>query len=106
MLCVWSKPQTAALARAGAIVVTSRTTARLLATDFGVPRHRIHVAEPGTEPARRSPGNQLGRVRVLAVGSVVRRKGYDVLIEALAGIEISPGTWPSWARTTAPPNTR
>ena len=34
---------------------------RLLATDFGVPRHRIHVAEPGTEPARRSPGNQLGR---------------------------------------------
>ena len=35
-------------------VVTSRTTARLLATDFGVPRHRIHVAEPGTEPARRS----------------------------------------------------
>lgn len=78
--------ETAALARAGAIVVTSRTTARLLATDFGVPRHRIHVAEPGTEPARRSPGNQLGRVRVLAVGSVVRRKGYDVLIEALAGI--------------------
>ena len=82
--------ETAALARTEAVIVTSRTTANLVAADFSVPRDRITVAKPGTEPARRSQ-LQVGRpVRILAVGSIVRRKGYDVLIEALAGLAAIP----------------
>jgi glycosyltransferase involved in cell wall biosynthesis len=58
-------------------------TARTLATDFGVPSARIAVAMPGTDPAARATGSAGGPVAVLAVGSVVPRKGYDVLVRAL-----------------------
>ena len=66
------------------VIVTSRTTAATLAADFDVPAARITVAEPGTAPASRAKGSGGKPVRVLAVGSVVPRKGYDVLIDALA----------------------
>ena len=58
-------------------------TARLLAAEFGVPADRIAVAEPGTEPARRARGTG-APVALLAVGAVSPRKGYDVLVGALA----------------------
>jgi glycosyltransferase involved in cell wall biosynthesis len=77
--------ETAALARAARVVVTSPTTARTLAADFAVPADRITVAVPGTEPAGRAVGSRGadGRIALLAVGSVVPRKGYDVLVRAL-----------------------
>jgi glycosyltransferase involved in cell wall biosynthesis len=78
--------ETAALAVARHVIATSGTTAARLAADFAVPADKITVAEPGTEPAPRAamaPG--AGPLRLLAVGSVVPRKGYDVLVEALAG---------------------
>ncbi|KAB0267358.1 glycosyltransferase family 4 protein [Microvirga brassicacearum] len=75
----------AALGHAAAVIVTSPTTAQLLTADFAVPSDRIHVAEPGTEPALRASGNG-GTMRLLAVGSIVPRKAYDVLIEALSGL--------------------
>ena len=74
----------AALARARRVVVTSSMTARTLAADFGVPAVRITVAEPGTDAAARARGSRDGRgIQLLAVGSVVPRKGYDVLVRAL-----------------------
>jgi glycosyltransferase involved in cell wall biosynthesis len=82
--------ESAALALARAIVVTSATTARTLTTEFGIAAERITVAEPGTDPAprvkaRMRPSRGLaGGLRLLAVGSVVPRKGYDVLVQALA----------------------
>lgn len=76
--------ETAALALAARVVVTSPTTARTLAQDFAVPVDRITVAEPGTEPASRAKGSGGDTFRLLAVGSVVPRKGYDLLVEALA----------------------
>lgn len=88
--------ETAALARAARVVVTSPTTARTLTADFGVPAERITVAVPGTEPAKRATGSQGagGKVALLAVGSVVPRKGYDVLVRAL---EIDAATHaPDW----------
>jgi glycosyltransferase involved in cell wall biosynthesis len=66
------------------VVVTSRATARILVADYGVAAASITVAMPGND--RVAVGRKARRptVRLLAVGAVVRRKGYDVLIEALA----------------------
>lgn len=77
--------ETAALALADAVVASSPTTARTLIADFAVPEHRITVAEPGTDPARRARGTG-EPVALLAVGSLVPRKGYDILLEALRGL--------------------
>lgn len=73
-----------ALAAAGRVVVTSATTARLLVADYGVPVGRIVVARPGNDPAPAAHGSNDGVVRLLAIGAVVPRKGFDVLIAALA----------------------
>ena len=76
--------ETEALAMAHRVVVTSPLTARTLVADFGVPADLITVAEPGTEPAQRAQGSRGETAVLLAVGSIVPRKGYDVLVEALA----------------------
>lgn len=79
-----------ALASATHIVTTSATTARLLAADYGVAASRISVAPPGTDPAPPSRPAEDGIVRLLAVGAIVPRKGYDTLIAALATIPDLP----------------
>ncbi len=76
-----------ALARACAVIVTSATTARTLCADYDVPHDRITVAEPGTDPKPRATGSaRPGQPALLAVGAISPRKGYGVLIEALAGL--------------------
>ena len=74
--------ETAALAIARHVIVTSFATKRILVADFGVPTTKITVAEPGTDPAVRASGTGTP-LQLLAVGAVSPRKGYDVLIEAL-----------------------
>ena len=107
--------ETAALALARRVIVTSPTTARVLLGQFAVPAEKLTVAVPGTDPAaslsvrtrlapaamRQSPGAgsapsagaagsgfagaaASARLELLAVGSVVPRKGYDLLVQALA----------------------
>lgn len=73
----------AALARARHVIVTSRSTADSLVADYAVPRERITVAEPGTDPAHRATGTGTP-MQLLAVGAVVPRKAYDLLVKALA----------------------
>lgn len=80
-----------ALSAAGRTVTTSHTTARILMSHYGVPQRRLIVAPPGTDkaaPARGSGGN--GPLALLSVGSLVPRKGYDVLIAALATLRELP----------------
>ena len=73
----------AALALARRVIVSSPTTAATLVADFAVPADRITVAEPGTDPAPRA--QRTGKPpQLLAVGSIVPRKAYDVLVRALA----------------------
>ena len=72
-----------ALAQAAAVITTSDYTARELVDDFGVGATKITVAEPGTSPAARAIGTG-APVQILSVGSLVPRKGYPVLINALA----------------------
>lgn len=82
----------AALAHAREIIATSGMTKQLLVDDFQVPAAKVKVAEPGTDLAQRSRGTSRGEpggppLNLLAVGSVVPRKGYDVLIRALSELE-------------------
>jgi glycosyltransferase involved in cell wall biosynthesis len=91
----------AALAAAARVVVTSEATARILIADYDVPRRRISVVRPGSDPALPAPFSNDGVVRLLSVGSVVPVKGYDVLVAALATLADIP-----WRLTIAGDRTR
>ena len=73
----------AALACARHVITTSAATLRVLASDFHVAPERLTVVEPGTDKAAIPRRAQDGSVALLAVGSVVSRKGYDILVAAL-----------------------
>jgi glycosyltransferase involved in cell wall biosynthesis len=95
------RSERAALAAVSGVVVTSAATARLVASDYGVPAGRITVARPGSDPAPLAQASQDGVVRLLSVGAVVPRKGFDVLIPALATLGDLP-----WRLTIAGDRTR
>jgi glycosyltransferase involved in cell wall biosynthesis len=76
----------AMLALSDHVIVSSRTTRDTLADMFAVPRDKITVAEPGVDRAPRARGGGEKTVSIIAVGSIVPRKGYDVLVEALSGL--------------------
>jgi glycosyltransferase involved in cell wall biosynthesis len=78
-----------ALTRTVHVLATSQATADLLVQDFGVAQNSVSVAEPGTDPAPRAEGNN-DIPRLISVGSVTARKGYDVLVAALARIRDLP----------------
>ncbi len=80
----------AALACARSIVVTSPATGRLLVGEYGVSADRITVVEPGTDRPALARAVADGPVALLAVGAVVPRKGYDVLVAALAALTELP----------------
>jgi glycosyltransferase involved in cell wall biosynthesis len=84
------KSERGALAAARHVVVTSPSTAQLLLDDYDVPPERITVARPGTDRGAMAPGSSDGIVRLLSVGAVVPRKGFDVLIAALATLKGRP----------------
>jgi len=73
----------AALASTQCVVATSRWTADLLIEHFGVPRERIVVVSPGTDQAPPSASSGDGPLRLISVGAIVPRKGFDALVEAL-----------------------
>jgi len=79
-----------ALAATRGVIVTSPPTARLLVADYGVPAGRITVALPGTDRGDPAPGSSDGTVRLVSVGTIVKRKGFDVLIAALGRLQDLP----------------
>ncbi|MGE3247118.1 MAG: glycosyltransferase family 4 protein [Beijerinckiaceae bacterium] len=82
--------ETQNLALARRVVVTSAATAATLTQDFAVPGEKIAVAEPGIDPALRATGSGGADVELLCVGALIPRKGYDVLIDALAQLTDLP----------------
>nr|PZN74004.1 MAG: glycosyl transferase family 1 [Pseudomonadota bacterium] len=75
----------AALKFARRVIVTSPFTKRLLTQEFEVPPNLITVAMPGTAPAERASGSGDGQeIKLLSVGSITPRKGYPILVQALA----------------------
>jgi glycosyltransferase involved in cell wall biosynthesis len=92
----------AALAEARHVVTTTRTVVQTLISEYEVPVAKLSTAPPGTDkvaPARGNGGT--GPLALLAVGAVVPRKGYDVLIAALATLRELP-----WRLTIAGDRTR
>lgn len=80
----------AALAAVRRVIVTSAATARQLIADYGVTYDRITVARPGNDPVPMAQGSHDGTVHLLSLGALVRRKGFDVLIAALATLASLP----------------
>ena len=68
------------------VITTSATTARLVSQHYAVPPDKISVVLPGNDrvPLPQRPAGDV--VNLLAVGSIVPRKGYDLLIAALGKI--------------------
>lgn len=75
-----------ALAVARHVVVTSNATAREVATLFEIAPTRITTALPGTKNGLPSTSNGVVP-HILAVGTLIARKGHDILIDALKSIE-------------------
>jgi glycosyltransferase involved in cell wall biosynthesis len=73
------------------VVVTSRATAAALA-DYAVPAQRIAVVEPGCDLAPLAPrrGRSGGIRELLCVATLTERKGHELLIEALVGLQALP----------------
>jgi glycosyltransferase involved in cell wall biosynthesis len=79
-----------ALAAVSRVVVTSAATARQLVDNYAVAADRITVACPGNDPVPMAQGSAGVVVRLLSVGALVPRKGFDVLIAALATLADLP----------------
>jgi glycosyltransferase involved in cell wall biosynthesis len=74
----------AALACVRHVVTTSPSTRRALIADYAVAPESVTVALPGIDTVATRGRPPRNGVTLLAVGAVVPRKGYDVLIDALA----------------------
>jgi glycosyltransferase involved in cell wall biosynthesis len=79
----------AVLASTAAVVTTSGWTRSLLLDRYPLSPDRVHVAEPGADPAGVAPGTPSGG-ELLCVAAVTPQKGYDVLLDALARISHLP----------------
>lgn len=79
--------ETANLALARHILVTSPHVAQLLETSYGVAASRISIAQPGfTLPPLGMPRRDEVPPLILSVGILARRKGHDLLLHALSEI--------------------
>lgn len=72
------------------VITTSAMTARLLSQNFAVLEEKMSVVLPGNDrvPIAERAGGDV--VKLLAVGAIVPRKGYDVLVAALGQITDLP----------------
>jgi len=82
------------LAAAAAVVTTSTWTRGRLLDRHSLRPDRVHVAQPGADPADIAPGTP-GGGELLCVAAVTPHKGHDVLLAALAMIGHLPWrcTW-------------
>jgi glycosyltransferase involved in cell wall biosynthesis len=77
--------ESAALAAATTTLTTSAWTRSRLIELYGLPAHRVRVAEPGVDAAGPARGTGTGGT-LLCVGAVTFQKGHDVLLGALESI--------------------
>ena len=73
----------AVAAAASAVIVTSPWAGRWMERRYALPTERIHVIEPGVDPADVSRGSAAGD-RLMCVAAISPIKGQDVLEQALA----------------------
>ena len=80
----------AILSAVAAVVTTSEWSRNRLLDLYELPAERLHVAEPGVDPAELAMGTETGEA-MLCVASVIPDKGHDVLLDALQ--MVSDLTW-------------
>jgi glycosyltransferase involved in cell wall biosynthesis len=66
------------------IIVTSATTAETLTARFHISQDRIRIVVPGTDAAPRCQGRNGPVAEIVSIGTLIPRKGHDVLLRALA----------------------
>jgi glycosyltransferase involved in cell wall biosynthesis len=79
----------AVLSAATAVVTTSAWMRGRLLDLYALPTDRVHVAEPGVDPADLVSGTPHG-AELLCVAPVAAHKGHDVLLAALAALHDLP----------------
>jgi glycosyltransferase involved in cell wall biosynthesis len=90
--------ETQSLVHVKKVVANSPKTARDLTDFYGVPRDHVTVVLPGTDRYASSqtsftkPQQSLRPIQLLSVGSVIPRKGFDVLVAALYSLKSLPWT--------------
>lgn len=75
-----------ALRYARHVIVTSQATALQVKDLFSVPAENISVAQPGTDRSTPTMRSATETVKLLSVGTVTERKGYDLLFAALGNL--------------------
>ena len=71
------------LSAAAGVVTTSAWARRALLELYSLPSDRVHVAEPGVDPADLAPGTATAGA-LISVAAVIPGKGHDLLLDALA----------------------
>jgi glycosyltransferase involved in cell wall biosynthesis len=95
----------AALAMTRHVITNSTFTANALTADYEVAPQNITIAEPGTDRTDWSVGSASDTIQLLTVGAVVPRKGYDLLVAALADLTDLPWRLDIVGDTTRSPQT-
>jgi glycosyltransferase involved in cell wall biosynthesis len=81
--------EAAVLSAARHILVTSAWTRDRLFSCYPLPSDKVHVAEPGVDPAGQAPGTSSGG-QLLCVAAVTAHKGHDDLLAVLASVADLP----------------
>ncbi|HET7900156.1 MAG TPA: glycosyltransferase family 4 protein [Candidatus Nanopelagicales bacterium] len=76
------RAEQAVLGSAAAVVVTSTWTRRRVLARYDLDPQRVHVAEPGADPAPATRSEHAGR-RLVQLAPLTALKGQDVLLDAL-----------------------
>lgn len=79
----------AVLLAAAGVLTTSAWCRGWLLEHYGLAAERVHVAEPGVDPAPLAPGTTAGN-RLLCVAAVTPGKGHDLLVRALSRLTELP----------------
>ncbi len=82
--------EAAVFAAAAAVITPSAWTRDAVIRLYGLDRRCVHVAEPGVAAAEAAMTSAAGGA-LLCVGAVTAQKGHDVLLAALAGLDV--GGW-------------
>lgn len=72
------------------VIVTSPVTADTLTASYGVDPAAVTAVLPGVDPAPPAVGSGDGTLALLAAGTLIPRKGHDVLLRALAPLADRP----------------
>ncbi|HEX6762930.1 MAG TPA: glycosyltransferase family 4 protein [Gaiellaceae bacterium] len=75
----------AVLSAAASVITTSAFARRALLELYSLPPDRVHVAEPGVDPAELATGTETAGA-LLSVAAVIPGKGHDLLLDALSGL--------------------